>query len=179
MVQIEVAGDQLKSVFTQLSGLKFDTTPVMQAIGTTLKSITEGNFNSVGASYRPAPWAAKKSGGASNLQKSTTMAKSFHLTYGPRIAVISNPTVYGPIHQFGLEGDEPVPEHTRRITVAFGRKLKQPTTVTVRAHTRRMHMPARPFLPITPAGQLTPAADLLASRAGERALNRLLGNAET
>ena len=143
-------------------------------MGTTLKSITEGNFNSVGAEFRPIPWAPKRSGEASNLQKSTTLAKSFQLAVTPNTATVSATPVYAGIHQFGFDGIQSVKSHTRKVTQAFGRKLDPPVTATVREHTRKMIMPARPFFPITPAGELTQDALTLIVRAAERAAQRAI-----
>lgn len=74
---------------------------VLRAMGTTFKSITEGTFNSVGAQYRPKEWAPKKDGSPSNLQKTTTLAKSFALEVSDDTAKVSNPTKYAATHQFG------------------------------------------------------------------------------
>ena len=74
---------------------------VFRAMGTVFKSITEGNFNSVGEAYRPAKWADKKDGTPSNLKKSGLLWHSFHLTITDRAATLSNPTPYAAAHQFG------------------------------------------------------------------------------
>lgn len=84
---------------------------VLRAMGTTFKAITEGNFNSVGAAYRPHPWAAKKDGTKSILQKSTTLAKSFMLEVDDNTARVSNPTIYAATHQFGRkQGSGEIPK---------------------------------------------------------------------
>lgn len=76
---------------------------VLRAMGTTFMSITQGTFNSVGASYRPSPWAPKKDGTPSNLKKSGLLAQSFHLEVTDQFAKVSNPTVYAATHQFGRD----------------------------------------------------------------------------
>lgn len=169
MITVTIGSHAVRAGLARLSALTRDLTPVFRSMGTTLKSITEGTFNSAGASYRPQPWAPKKSGGASNLQRSTTLAKSFQLSAGPREAVVTATPVYAAIHQFGFSGRQPVKEHRRRITTAFGRQLKFPVWSTVRAHSREFNMPARPFFPLAGEG-LTPAAERLIVRAGERAV---------
>ncbi len=113
---------------------------VFRAMGTTFMSITMGNFNDVGAKFRPKTWANKKDGTASKLQRSGTLSRSFHLTVTDSSATVSNPTIYAAAHQFGF------PER---------------------------NLPARPFFPVVD-GKLTPAAEELIARAGERALKRQL-----
>lgn len=136
---------------------------VMRAMGTTLKSITEGNFNSVGAKYRPSPWAPKRDGTPSILQKSTTLAKSFQLRVWPFRAVVSNPTVYAAIHQFGGT-IRPRPENQSGLLrfQSGGRWWS----------VRKVTMPPRPFFPMDKTGRLTEAAMRLILRAGERAYSR-------
>jgi phage gpG-like protein len=74
---------------------------VFRAMGTTFMSITMGNFNDAGSTYRPAPWPAKKDGTPSKLQKSGTLARAFHLTVTAQGATVSNPVIYAATHQFG------------------------------------------------------------------------------
>lgn len=76
---------------------------MLRAMGTTFMSITQGNFNQVGASYRPTPWAAKKDGSPATLKKSGLLAQSFHLEVTDSFAKVSNPTVYAATHQFGRD----------------------------------------------------------------------------
>jgi phage gpG-like protein len=162
MITVSVQDAELKTVLARLAALSQDATPVLRAMGTTLKSITEGNFNSAGASYRPHPWKAKRDGKASNLQASTTLAKSFALAVTPHSATVSNPTVYAAIHQFGgtiQAKNQPL------LRFQAGGRWWSKQSVT---------MPARPFFPITPAGELTASAARLIARAGERALQRLV-----
>ena len=116
---------------------------VLRSMGTTFMSITMGNFNDAAAEYRPKPWANKKDGTPSKLQKSGTLARSFHLTVTNESATVSTPTIYAATHQFG------------------------------RAEGRGAPIPARPFFPVAD-GKLTPAAEALIARAGQRAIERQL-----
>lgn len=142
--------------------------PVLRAMGTTFKSITEGTFNSVGANYRPAPWPAKKDGTPSILQKSTTMAKSFHMSVGSDSVTVSNPMPYAAIHQFGgkTAAHKIVPRRAKAL--AFNgvvvRSVNHPGS----------NIPARPFFPVL-NGKLTPAAEEKIGRAGERELRKQMG----
>lgn len=131
---------------------------VLRAMGTTFKSITEGTFNSVGASYRPAPWPAKRDGSPSNLQKSTTMAKSFHLDVTDEYAKLSNPMKYAAIHQFGgkIEGNP-------WLKFKIGDQW-----VTL----HEVNMPPRPFYPVKD-GKLTPKAEEKIGAAGRRVIENI------
>jgi len=51
---------------------------------------------------------------------------------------------YARVHQLGFNGPVQVPTHVRRFTHIFGRPANG--VATVKAHTRRMKMPARPYL---------------------------------
>lgn len=175
MIAITIHSNEWDDFVRKLDQFDHGAEPVLRAIGTTFKSITEGTFNSAGASFRPIAWVPKRSGGASNLQKSTTLAKSFLLQVSPWSAIVGTPVVYASVHQFGFHGSITIPAHTRRVSQAFGKTLPFPVWSNVREHSVTMNMPARPFMPITNSGQLTPQAETLLIRAGERALGRMLG----
>lgn len=119
---------------------------VFRAMGNVFKSITEGNFNSSGAHYRPRPWPAKKDGTPSNLKKSGLLWHSFHLTVTRAGATLSNPTPYAAVHQFG----------------------------SAKKSGRGSGIPARPFFPIQ-NGRLTPAASDLIGKAASREILRQAG----
>jgi phage gpG-like protein len=134
---------------------------VFRAMGTTFKSLTEGTFNSAGASYRPSPWPAKKDGSPSNLQKSTTLSKSFHLTVSNRGATLSNPMIYAAIHQFGARG------HVAGVEI--GRVKTKFSNQAIMSGSKGI--PPRPFFPVQ-NDRLTPMAEFRIRAAGERALAR-------
>jgi phage gpG-like protein len=133
---------------------------ILRAMGTTFKSITEGTFNSVGASYRPEPWKSKHDGSASNLQKSTTMVKSFHLEVTDDFARLSNPTKYSAIHQFG------------GVIRAKGKALSWVGSDGKRIFAKQVNIPARPFYPVS-GERLTPMAEEKISRAAQRVLDNV------
>lgn len=137
--------------------------PVLRAMGTTFKSITEGTFNSVGASYRPKPWKPKWDGSPSNLQQSTTLAKSFHLDVTDQYAKVSNPMKYAAIHQFGGI-IKPVNAKMLRFKTPDGNWIS----------VKQVTIPERPFYPVID-GKLTPRAENIIARAGERAIARQAG----
>jgi len=65
-------------------------------------------------------------------------AQGVKLTYGSKVP-------YAAVHEYGFSGTVQVSQHTRRQTHAFGREIA-PQTVTVRAHSRQMNIPERPYL---------------------------------
>jgi len=65
-------------------------------------------------------------------------AQGVKLTYGSEVP-------YAAVHEYGFSGRVQVPQHTREQTHAFGREMA-PQTVTVRAHSRQMNIPERPYL---------------------------------
>lgn len=53
---------------------------------------------------------------------------------------------YAAIHNYGFSGTIQIPAHQRVVTHAFGKKLKQPVTANVKAHSKKMEMPKREFM---------------------------------
>ena len=53
---------------------------------------------------------------------------------------------YAGVHEFGFTGTEQVRAYTRRVTSAFGRKLKSATTASVGSHSRKANVRARRWL---------------------------------
>jgi phage gpG-like protein len=157
---LTITRNDISPALSRLAATAKNPLPVFRAMGTTFKSITEGTFNTVGAGYRPLPWAAKKDGTPSNLQHSTTMAKSFHLEVSSQHARLSNPAIYAAIHQFG--------------GVIRGNPLLKFRVGEQWISVRQVTMPARPFFPVLD-GKLTPAAAEKIGRAGERAIARQAG----
>lgn len=138
---MNITRDDISPALTAMLASAQHPEKVLRTMGTTFMSITMGNFNDAGARYRPAPWPAKKDGTPSKLQKSGTLARSFHLQVTSQAAKVSTPVIYAATHQFG------------------------------RTEGRGAPIPARPFFPVL-GGKLTPAAEQLISRAGERQILR-------
>jgi hypothetical protein len=63
------------------------------------------------------------------------------------ISEIGSNVSYARTHELGFKGNAPVKAHSRRITAAFGKALKAPLSVSVKAHQRSVNVPARaPFI---------------------------------
>lgn len=69
----------------------------------------------------------------------TPTSNGVKLTYGSEVP-------YAGVHEQGFSGTVQVSAHTRQQTHVFGRELDSPISVRVQSHTRRMDVPARPYL---------------------------------
>ena len=156
----KITRDDISPEISRLLKTAKNPTPVLRAMGTTFKSITEGNFNSVGASYRPTPWPNKRDGSKSILQKSTVLSKSFALEVTSSYAKLSNPTLYAAIHQFG-----------GIIKAKDGGALRFKTPQGMFVTVKQVKIPARPFFPVL-LDRLTPAAETKIANAGRRVIDK-------
>lgn len=166
---LTITRDDISPALTKLAATAKNPIAVLRAMGTTFKSITEGNFNSAGAQFRPKPWPAKKDGSPSNLKKSGTLSTSFHLEVTPASAKLSNPMIYAAIHQFGARGHV-----SGKVVGKVKNKYANPRFKNPRNDVTQggKGIPPRPYFPIGPDGRLTPIAEDLIRRAGERAIAR-------
>ena len=53
---------------------------------------------------------------------------------------------YAKIHEFGFNGEQQVKEYMQKRKQVFGRMLKDPIQVTIRAHVRKINLPERSFM---------------------------------
>jgi HK97 gp10 family phage protein len=65
---------------------------------------------------------------------------------GEFTAIVGTNKEYAHIHEYGFQGQVTVKEHMRMMKTAFGKTVKNPRKITVRAHSMHMNMPARSFL---------------------------------
>lgn len=61
-------------------------------------------------------------------------------------AYVGTNVKYARIHEYGFKGQVPVKAHQRMMTTAWGRKVREPRMIGVRAHAMKMNMPARPYM---------------------------------
>lgn len=155
-----VTRNDISPSLSRLAATAKNPVPVLRAMGTTFKSITEGNFSSFGAAYRPKPWPPKRDGSASILQKSTTLAKAFHLEVSSQAATLSNPMIYAAIHQ-----------HGGVIRAKPGKRLSWVGPDGKRIFAMKVTIPPRPFFPVLD-GKLTPKAEEKIGAAAQRAIAR-------
>ena len=132
MITIDIDSKDLQRGLGQLLQNATDTRPMMRAIATEMVSLTEDNFESEswGGKKWPRSRRAAKNGGKT-LQLSGQLAASISTQVGNDFARIGSNKKYAAIHHLGGQA---------------GRGKK----VTI---------PARPYLPISGAGQLQPGAE--------------------
>ena len=100
-----------------------------------------------GTRWKPSKRAKAQAGGkGKTLVDRGHLRDSFNAFIG-RLSLVfgSNSKIAAP-HQFGVDKAVTVPEHTRRVTRAFGRTLPFPVFATVRPHKRAMKLPARAMI---------------------------------
>ncbi|MBS9440943.1 phage virion morphogenesis protein [Photorhabdus heterorhabditis] len=107
-----------------------DLTLAMRKIAGTLSAETDFNFETGG---RPAwiPSVAAKERGGQTLQKTARLMRSVSTRYDAHTAVVGTNLVYGRIHQLG------------------GKAGRDQSVL----------LPARPYLPVTEQGELSPEAE--------------------
>lgn len=64
---------------------------------------------------------------------------------GP-VGTVGTNVSYARPHELGFSGDVQVRQHLRKIKEAWGKPLEEPIEIVVRAHLRRMDIPAKSFL---------------------------------
>lgn len=160
-MRFSITRNDISPSLSRLAATVKNPLPVLRAMGTTFKSITEGNFSSFGAQYRPKPWPPLRdpAGVPSNLQRSTTMSKAFTLAVTAQAATLANPMPYAAIHQHG------------GIIRAKGKALSWVNSKGERVFAKMVTIPARPFFPIL-NDKLTPAAEQKIGAAAQRAIDR-------
>lgn len=125
MINITVNSEELEQALKQLQQRVHDLAPVMRAISETLKTETEFNFEEEGRpAWLPSLAARKREG--MTLSDSGHLRKSITTQYDERHALIGTNLKYARIHQLGGKAG-------RRQSVL---------------------LPARPYLPVTPGGEL-------------------------
>lgn len=170
MITVEAKGSITPFLAKALAACQ-NPEPILRAAGTTLLSITEGNFQSYGSQFRPSPWKAKLDGSPATLKKSGTLSSSFRLAVDNLAATITNPTLYAAIHQFGGKTSPHKIEPRTKKALAFVSKKFGSIVVSYVNHPGS-DIPARPFFPIEPDGTLTDAADRLMTAAAQRELQK-------
>lgn len=151
LISIKIKDGQVRAELGRLAGAMRNLTPVMRGIGEIVKTSVERNF---AASGRPDKWKesqrVKKEGGQT-LSDTGRLRGSFTVRAYPDRAEVGTNVVYAAIHQAGFEGTIDIAAHIRKVKsrdVRESRKITAKGIGYVRAHARRLNMPARPFLMI-------------------------------
>ena len=118
---------------------------ILRAIGTQLVSLTKRAFRDT--ALRQSSWAPKSDGGASNLIQTGMLVSSIRVTSLSASSVtIGSDRKYAAIHQLG---GVIRPKGGGSLVFTIGGRT---------IHAKKVTMPARPFFPFTPSGELAPVA---------------------
>lgn len=63
-----------------------------------------------------------------------------------RVGTLNKAVKYAAYHEYGFTGQRSIKECLRMQKMAWGRAMKNPRQVTVRAHTQNVNYPGRPFM---------------------------------
>ena len=140
---VEEAARQLRETEAKARDLR----PVLMRFGVHMIRSIEKNFQAGG---RPTPWPpsmrAIRKGGKTLIDTARLKNSIVAQVIGDRTLRVGTNVAYAAAHQFGFSGTVTVPEHIRMVRQAFGRRLPQPVAARVRQHSRRLRLPARPFV---------------------------------
>lgn len=148
-IRFAVTGDDiLERELAALVAAGKDLEPFMDALGLDLAENAIDRFSREtdpkGRKWTPS--ARAEAEGGKTLTDSARLKSSItHEASASEVRVGTN-VAYAAVHQLGFSGSVEVGAHKRRMTHAFGRKLKSPIEVVVPQFTRAMTMPERAFL---------------------------------
>lgn len=173
--QIEIDDSQIVAAFNRLQSLGRDATPAMRAIAQTLLAETERNFATESGPTGPWPKLKnpdKRRKGGKILQDTGRLAASVTPFHSATEAGIGSNVAYAAIHQLG--GDIQRAAHSMRVrhrTDAKGELIrtgrfkgkglvfakdshKRALTRWFEVSAHQVSIPARPYMPVGPGGQL-------------------------
>lgn len=143
--------DALEAVASRIE----NKAPWMRAIGGYLRDSVRHRFEEQkapdGTPWKPSV-RAKLQGGVT-LVDHGILRDSFTDNAGDDFVEVGTADIRAPTFQFGRMKPETVDAHTRRITQAFGRRLRFPVYQSVGAHTRTPNIEARPMLGLSVADE--------------------------
>lgn len=184
-VDVQIVDAPVRERLHELLAVLTDATPLMQAIATELVAQTELAFQDQGPGWpqlKPATVKArarKGRGATPILQVTTALARSITSQAGADYALVGSNEPHAAIHQFGGTIERsPYGGKLRLRTDRKGNLVRQgknaKLAVFAKEHGPRAHknyverryevkaykieIPARPYLPVTADGQLTPKA---------------------
>ncbi|WP_051284385.1 phage virion morphogenesis protein [Desulforegula conservatrix] len=149
-INISLEGkDKIQTMLAELERKAGDLTPAMKSIGEHVVSVARLSFR-FEKTPTGLPWPksdrALKEGGQTLSDKGRLKNSITSQVSGNSVIVGTN-VKYAAIHQFGFNGRISIKAHQRKVTQAFGKKLKFPVWASIRAHQARMFMVDRQFLP--------------------------------
>lgn len=126
-----------------------DLSPALQEIGDELEQTTVMRFVT-NIAPDGTPWeksAAATKRGSATLVEHRHLQDSIHAVLDGDAVEVGSNLVYAGVHQNGHDGEVVVSSHERHFTMVFGRAISGVTNVM--PHSRKMNLPARPFLGVS------------------------------
>lgn len=160
-LSIDIKNEKINNALKKLYGKTTNLRPVMRAIAEKIMDFTKENFRTEGSrlgepwqQLSPATkkWRQEKGYDGKMLQVQRKLYNSISAYADNDSAVVGTNLAYAKVHQLGFDGDVSVKAHARKVAskdTYRGKKRKTKTSSGigyVKAHTRNMSVPARPFL---------------------------------
>ena len=153
-IHVTIEDGEVRAMLGKLAGRLGNLTPVMRNIGEIVRASIERNFEAGG---RPDKWPLSgrvKNEGGQTLTDKAILRRSFTVRGYPDRAEVGTNVKYAAIHQLGIDGNVNIGAHQRKVKSRDirGRDTEHRVRTIakgigfVRAHTRHMRIPARPFM---------------------------------
>lgn len=145
-----------REITSALNNLKIATgrnlRPVMVKIGRAMQTSTRFRFRDQmspdGVKWKPSKRATKE--GGQTLRLTGRLQRSITYRAGKNDVEWGTNVDYGKVHQFGYyKSKQRVSSHKRLAKQVYGKKLRFGVWQSVGAFSRRMQIPARPFLGVS------------------------------
>ena len=170
LIKVEIKDKEIKKKLKELAEKTGNLRPIMRKISATMQTAVEENFATqgkrLGKEWKDLSTSRKKQRAKIGkwpgqiLQVSQGgLASSISSNYTDNEATVGTNKVYAAIHQFGFDGSVSVSafSYSRRdkkndgfaSSLSTKRKVKSFSAIkfyNVKAHSRKMKMPARPFM---------------------------------
>lgn len=153
-VTLTIDDQQVQQMLVQIIRRGTDLRPALSAVGALVRESIRTNFAEGG---RPIPWKPVKGRAGEPLRDTGRLMNSITRKVTDNEVRVGTNVVYAAVHHFGEERGsfgtfaQRVKPHQRRVTQAFGRRLRSPVLAMVGGHTRQAQLPwgdipARPFM---------------------------------
>jgi len=155
-ITINIEDGAVREMLNGLIGRAGNMSPVMAKVAQLMLEAVRKNFRAGG---RPEKWPPLKHREGQPLRDTNRLMNSVTASHTETTASAGTNVIYAAMQNFGASKGQfgtvtaDVKPHKRVITQAFGRPLKTPLEVMVRAHQRQQaapwgNIPARPFMVI-------------------------------
>lgn len=154
-LSIKIDNEKVTKALRRLSEKTSNLRPVMRAIAENIMDSTKENFFREGArlgekwqdlSPLTKKWRSEHGYDGKMLQVKRKLYNSISAYSDNDSAIVGTNLVYAKVHQLGIDKSVSIKAHTRKILKA-GKKRK--SKIEVKAHSKELKIPARPFLGLT------------------------------